>query len=39
MGLKFDRVLLDNMSLNNLKKAVKNNKWFSMRQKLQATLI
>jgi nicotinate-nucleotide pyrophosphorylase (carboxylating) len=23
MGLKFDRVLLDNMNLNNLKKAVK----------------
>ena len=23
MGLKFDRVLLDNMSINNLKKAVK----------------
>jgi nicotinate-nucleotide pyrophosphorylase (carboxylating) len=38
MGLKFDRVLLDNMSSNNLKKAVKIING-SMRQRLQEMLI
>ena len=37
MGLKFNRVLFDNMSLKNLRKAVKISKDF-MRQKHQVEL-